>query len=252
MRQRRDNNNESPEEIGWVLIPPSILSAEDLNMGQKVVWGRVNGLIAKRGYCYASNAWLGKQLGYSERTIEDYVCILVEKEYLIRKYGPGGKRERRLYPVIPVRAGKASRSEQGTNKSSTDKSSNTEEKDTSPNGDAAEAATEDFKPPETPAEYTKAVLYHLTHHLKWFDYVEERHGAKKGWLRGIFACGIRGFPGEDPPTQEECENLYQAVLATKEFPRPPKKQKSAGGFYRELIRRCRAGKMTALDGSWAA
>ena len=58
-------------ELGWIMIPPMIVAATDLSMGEKVVCGRVIGLIGKRGYCFASNEWLGKQLGYSDRTIED-------------------------------------------------------------------------------------------------------------------------------------------------------------------------------------
>ena len=92
-------------EIGWVMIPPTILAATDLSMGEKVVCGRVIGLIGKQGYCFATNEWLGKQLGYSDRTVEDYVRKLVSKGYLHRNYGPNGKRDRRLWP-IPEMTGK--------------------------------------------------------------------------------------------------------------------------------------------------
>ena len=92
-------------ELGWVMIPPTILAAADLCMGEKVVCGRVVGLVGKKGYCFASNEWLGSQLGYSDRTIEDYISKLTKKGYLRREYGANGKRDRRLYP-IPEIAGK--------------------------------------------------------------------------------------------------------------------------------------------------
>jgi len=99
-------STEKIHELGWVLIPPAILAAENLCMGEKVVCGRVIGLVGKHGYCFASNEWLGRQLGYSERTVEDYIGNLVSKGYLHRAYGPNGKRDRQLYP-IPEMTGKA-------------------------------------------------------------------------------------------------------------------------------------------------
>lgn len=115
------------DRLGWVLIPPSIIAAEDLNMGEKVVWGRIAGLIGKRGYCWASNAWLGEQLGYSERTIERYICQLVRKGYLDRAYGYNGKQNRQLIPIptivgaIPTRVGKPSLPESGSNREGREK-----------------------------------------------------------------------------------------------------------------------------------
>jgi len=74
-------------------------------MGEKVLWGRINGLSTKTGECFASNEWLGDQLGYAERTVEAYVSSLVNRGYLTRTYGPSGKRDRRLVP-IPTQIGK--------------------------------------------------------------------------------------------------------------------------------------------------
>ena len=89
-------------ETGWVLIPPAILAAKNLCTGEKILWGRINGLVGKRGYCFATNDWLGKQLGYSPRTVEDYVRKLVNKGYITREYGPKGKQDRRLYPIPEI------------------------------------------------------------------------------------------------------------------------------------------------------
>lgn len=89
-------------------------------MGEKVLWGRINGLIGKRGYCFATNDWLSKQLGYSPRTIEDYIRKLVGKGYLQREYGHRGKQDRRLYPIpeiaglLPWNSRVASLKEQGS------------------------------------------------------------------------------------------------------------------------------------------
>jgi len=99
--ETQDDIEHSNNELGWVLISPEILAATDICMGEKVVCGRVTGLIGKTGYCYASNEWLGKQMGFSDRTIGKYISELVEKGYLRREYGPNGKRDRRLFPITP-------------------------------------------------------------------------------------------------------------------------------------------------------
>lgn len=112
---------EEKNDLGWVLIPPAVLAREDLCMGEKVLWGRINGLIGKRGYCYATNGWLGQQLGYSPRTIEDYIAKLVQKDCLRREFGLRGKQDRRLYPIpeiaglLPWNSRDASLKEQGSN-----------------------------------------------------------------------------------------------------------------------------------------
>ena len=57
------------EELGWCLIPPDIMGREDLSDCDKLVYGRVLGLTGKYGYCFASNGWIGKQLGKGKDTI---------------------------------------------------------------------------------------------------------------------------------------------------------------------------------------
>jgi len=94
--------DDSRNELGWVLISPEILAATDLCMGEKVVCGRVAGLIGKKGYCFASNEWLSEQIGFSNRTIGKYISRLVSKGYLRREYGPNGKRDRHLFPIAPI------------------------------------------------------------------------------------------------------------------------------------------------------
>lgn len=89
--------NKPKAEYGWVMIPPETLADKDLSIGEKVVYGRIMGLSPRGGYCFASNDWLGEQLGYTPRTTETYIARLVSKGYLRRGYGKNGKRERRLY-----------------------------------------------------------------------------------------------------------------------------------------------------------
>jgi len=89
-------------ELGWALIPPQILGAQDLNPAQKILWGRIYALVEHEGSFQENNARLGNQVGLSERTVESYIGDMVYKGYLRREYGPNGKRSRCLYPTIPI------------------------------------------------------------------------------------------------------------------------------------------------------
>ena len=80
------------------------MAATDICMGEKVLWGKILGLIGVKGFCFAGNAWLAKQLGFSKATVSTYICHLVERGYLKRqiiraKDGEGKIVERRLFPV---------------------------------------------------------------------------------------------------------------------------------------------------------
>ncbi|GIW70276.1 MAG: hypothetical protein KatS3mg101_1023 [Patescibacteria group bacterium] len=68
------------QTTGWCLIPPYILAREDLTMSEKVVYGRILGLVNKKGYCYATNKWLGKQVGLASGTIANIVSKLKDKK----------------------------------------------------------------------------------------------------------------------------------------------------------------------------
>ncbi len=90
------------KNVGWSLVPPSILSAEDINSSQKLLWGRIKGLIGKNGYCYASNKFLANSLNLNPNSISNYISILVDKGYLKRKVERNEEKEierRKLYPL---------------------------------------------------------------------------------------------------------------------------------------------------------
>ena len=67
--------------VGWCLIPPYIV-ASDLSANEKLVYGRIMGLTGKRGYCDASNFWLGKQLNLDDGTVKNIVVSLKKKGLL--------------------------------------------------------------------------------------------------------------------------------------------------------------------------
>ncbi len=89
--------------IGWVLIPPTVMADSELNNSQKMLMGRIMGLVKKKGYCYASNGWLGNQLDLSPKTVSNYIEKLREEGFVKReiiKNDNDQVKERRIYPQI--------------------------------------------------------------------------------------------------------------------------------------------------------
>jgi DNA-binding Lrp family transcriptional regulator len=95
-------------QAGWCLIPPHIISRDDLSPNEKFLYGRILGLLGVRGYCFASNAWLGKQLGISKKTVANILTSLKEKQLITTEvvYGDNKKIiERRIFVLIIPQSG---------------------------------------------------------------------------------------------------------------------------------------------------
>lgn len=91
------------KSTGWCLIPPTILARKDLSVREKLLMGRILGLIDTNGYCYASNAWLGAQLDISKHTVTHLLTSLARKGLVsiaLIKDDTGQITERRIYPLI--------------------------------------------------------------------------------------------------------------------------------------------------------
>lgn len=87
--------------IGWCLTPPTILARDDLSHGEMLLVGRVLGLLGEGGFCYASNAWLGKQLHLTGNRVSRLVSHLVSLNILRLELIKDQNQkvvERRLYP----------------------------------------------------------------------------------------------------------------------------------------------------------
>lgn len=61
--------SQEPDKLIGVYIPGFIANREDLTRTEKYVYGIVNGLSQKDGYCYASNYYLAQKAGCSESTV---------------------------------------------------------------------------------------------------------------------------------------------------------------------------------------
>lgn len=89
------------QDVGHVYIPAHIMARKDLTLTQKMLFGKIVGLSGKEGYCFASNDWLGKQLGKKADTISGWIGKLVTMGLLERVLIYNEKKEivkRKLFP----------------------------------------------------------------------------------------------------------------------------------------------------------
>lgn len=89
--------------VGWCLIPAFILSRTDLSLSEKVLYGRILGLADKGGYCFASNAWLGEQIGLAQGTVANMISRMAKKGLLrveVLRNEKNEVTERRIYPLL--------------------------------------------------------------------------------------------------------------------------------------------------------
>lgn len=87
------------KHIGWILIPPQVMSDKRLTPSAKMLYGKINGLIGERGYCWASNETLAFYLGMGD--IRNPLEKLVSTGYIKRVVFKGEGNERHLYPLLP-------------------------------------------------------------------------------------------------------------------------------------------------------
>ncbi|MCD6422270.1 helix-turn-helix domain-containing protein [bacterium] len=97
--------------VGWCLIPPTILASKELNASDKLLLGRIMGLLTEEGYCFASNAWLGKQIGLEKDTIKKKLIRLARAGFVrieVIRDENGAVVERRIYPQFAPRGSEKS------------------------------------------------------------------------------------------------------------------------------------------------
>ena len=89
-------------KIGYyAIIPSTVLFNEKIKANEKLLYAVITVLSNKEGYCYASNAYLGKLLNAQPHTISKWVSHLKELGFLcldIIKNDKGEIIQRRIYP----------------------------------------------------------------------------------------------------------------------------------------------------------
>lgn len=94
--------------IGWCLIPPAILSRADISDSQKLLMGRILGLLNNEGYCFATNTWLGNQLSITRIRVSQLLSDLQKKGLLKIELVRNNHRaiiKRKIFPVINQNSG---------------------------------------------------------------------------------------------------------------------------------------------------
>jgi len=91
------------EQNFWVIIPPPVVGDKNLPSGAKLVFGRIFALMKKKGYCYASNEFLGKDIDLTKKTVSAYISKLARAGYLtveLIRNKTNQVKERRLYTYL--------------------------------------------------------------------------------------------------------------------------------------------------------
>lgn len=91
------------QKVGHVYIPAHIMERTDLRLVEKVLYGKIIGLVSKDGFCYASNDWLCNQIGVSQSYVSNSISKFVRLELLNREIIRNEKKEiiqRKLFPFV--------------------------------------------------------------------------------------------------------------------------------------------------------
>ena len=76
--------NENVQHNWYAVIPAEILLDKTLSSTQKLLIALISNLSNHKGYCYASNQYLGTCLNLTAKTISDNITILETKGIIVR------------------------------------------------------------------------------------------------------------------------------------------------------------------------
>lgn len=91
------------DQGGWIICPPPIADDDTILPMEKMLIGRIYGLMTKHGYCYASNQWLSERLGVSKKWVSSVISGLCNKGVIrveLVRNQEGEVIQRRIYPVL--------------------------------------------------------------------------------------------------------------------------------------------------------
>ena len=83
------------QNSSYAVVPCYILDDEDLDEGAKNLYARLS-MYSKDGRCWPSNAHLAEKHRVSERTIQNWLKQLVDKEYILVDIDMTGQQTRRF------------------------------------------------------------------------------------------------------------------------------------------------------------
>lgn len=68
--------------MGCILIDDVVIEDSNLNSTEKLVYGLIKSLSNSKGYCFATNDYIGKKLNLSKSTISNTVSKLKKYNYI--------------------------------------------------------------------------------------------------------------------------------------------------------------------------
>jgi len=71
--------------MGCIVINDNVIEDKELNSTDKVVYGLVKALSNDKGYCFATNDYIGKRLNLSKSTISNTISKLKSLDYIKTK-----------------------------------------------------------------------------------------------------------------------------------------------------------------------
>lgn len=88
-------------DIGYyAIIPAKVFFNKDLNSNEKILYGLVSLLLNEKGYCTATNSYLGEALNVSPRTVSRWISKINKLDFFkvfFLKSKTGEILERRIY-----------------------------------------------------------------------------------------------------------------------------------------------------------
>ena len=88
MEQRRQSASD------WVRIPAALRYDRRLSAKAKLLYGEIEALACRTGYCHAHNGYFCARLGMSDRTVTRLLAELVREGYLRLEVRRGPDRQR--------------------------------------------------------------------------------------------------------------------------------------------------------------
>ena len=83
----------------WARIPAEVRYDPHLSANAKLLYGEIDALSKKKGYCWASNKYFAKLYGVHINTVSKWVQLLVDRDYITAVTFPEQANKRYISPV---------------------------------------------------------------------------------------------------------------------------------------------------------
>lgn len=84
----------------YSVIPTEIILSKEISSTSKILYGVISSLTNEKGYCWASNEYIGELLGLSERQISRGISELTDQQFIVNEVEQNYKRKITLTTMI--------------------------------------------------------------------------------------------------------------------------------------------------------